>query len=185
MGRPRLSLEAIPFRRTPEILTEHRVGQQTLYCLQIQSNHEVATIEVGLVSMGNPHAIVEVANARLAEVAFLGPQVQALDCFPSGVNVGFMQILNRQQIALRVFERGVGETFACGTGACAAVAHGVLVGSLDEEVEVLTRGGKLRIEWQQSDPTASILMTGPTKTVFHGEIELPTELDQYHEQSLP
>ncbi|WP_396271117.1 diaminopimelate epimerase [Ideonella sp.] len=126
--------------------------------------------EVVLVSMGNPHAVMRVADVLLAPVAELGPIVESHAQFPRRVNVGFMQVLARDQIALRVYERDAGETLACGTGACAAVVAGIRLGWLDAAVEVQTRGGQLRIEW--AGPGQPVMMTGPAQTVYQGEIEL-------------
>ncbi len=145
-------------------------------------------IEVGLVSMGNPHAVVQVEHLARYPVDQIGPAVQARQEFPAGVNVGFMQILNRGEIALRVYERGAGETIACGTGACAAVVSGIRRGLLDRSVKVRTRGGLLEIQWLLSDHSSlanRVLMTGPTQTVFTGEIDIPEHLIHFHEQSLP
>ncbi|WP_326534487.1 diaminopimelate epimerase [Pseudorhodoferax sp.] len=124
---------------------------------------------LGLVSMGNPHAVWPVADVDLAPVETFAPQVQWAAAFPQGVNVGFLQVLGRDRVRLRVYERGAGETLACGTGACAAVVAGIRAGLLDGAVEVQTRGGLLRIEW---DGQGSVFMTGPAETVFEGEIEL-------------
>ena len=121
--------------------------------------------------MGNPHAVTLVDDVDTAAVATLGPAVQANPRFPQGVNVGFLQVASRSQVRLRVFERGVGETLACGTGACAAVVAGIRLGLLDASVAVHTHGGVLTIEWAGGD--APVFMTGPATTVFHGEIDLP------------
>ena len=107
-------------------------------------------------------------------MAILGPQIQANPRFTRGVNVGFMQVQSRSSIRLRVFERGVGETLACGSGACAAVAAGIRLGLLDARVDVHTRGGLLTIAWAGGD--APMWMTGPATTVFRGEIDLPDDL---------
>ena len=131
---------------------------------------EGRTVDVALVSMGNPHAVQIVADVDTAPVATQGPRIEKHVRFAQGVNAGFMQILSRSAIRLRVFERGAGETLACGTGACAAVAAGIRLGLLDAKVEVETRGGMLAIEWQGGN--APVLMTGPAETVFEGEIEL-------------
>ena len=120
--------------------------------------------------MGNPHAVYRVADVREAPVAELGPRIEQQPRFARKVNAGFMQLLSRQQIALRVYERDAGETLACGTGACAAVVAGIRLGWLDRRVHVQARGGLLTIEWP--DDEASVLMTGPAETVFEGEIEL-------------
>ena len=131
---------------------------------------EGKTVDVGVVSMGNPHAVQIVADIDTAPVATQGPKIEKHVRFAQGVNAGFMEIVSRAAIRLRVHERGAGETLACGTGACAAVAVGIRLGRLDAKVEVATRGGGLTIEWQGG--TAPVLMTGPAETVFEGEIEL-------------
>ena len=111
-----------------------------------------------------------VEDVREAPVAQLGPQVELHWRFPRKVNAGFMQVLSRRQIALRVHERNAGETLACGTGACAAVVAGIRLGWLDRSVDVQARGGLLTVEW--ADEQASVMMTGPAETVYEGEIEL-------------
>jgi diaminopimelate epimerase len=130
----------------------------------------VEGVEVGVVSMGNPHAVQRVADVKTAPVEALGPLIEANAHFPRKVNAGFMQILARDRIALRVFERDAGETLACGTGACAAVVVGIRAGWLDAAVEVQTRGGLLRIEW--AGGSSPVMMTGPATRVFDGEIDL-------------
>ena len=127
-------------------------------------------VAITAVSMGNPHAVQLVDDVDRAPVAAQGPLIEAHPRFPQHVNAGFMQIVGRQQIRLRVFERGAGETLACGTGACAAVVAGVLRGELDSPVRVETRGGVLTIAWHGVGTPVS--MTGPAVTVFSGEIEL-------------
>ena len=127
-------------------------------------------IEITAVSMGNPHAVQVVADVDSAPVGAQGPLIEAHPRFPQRVNAGFMQIAGRQRIRLRVFERGAGETLACGTGACAAVVAGIARGLIDSPVRVETRGGELSIAWQ--GPGTPVLMTGPAVTVFTGEIEL-------------
>ncbi len=131
-------------------------------------------VSVAVLSMGNPHAVMQVEDVDATQVAQIGRMVQGHSSFPSGVNVGFMQILGRTHIRLRVYERGAGETLACGTGACAAVVCGIRLGLLDERVDVQTRGGLLTIQWLGGD--APVLMTGPAATVFEGEIDLPDSL---------
>ncbi len=126
--------------------------------------------EFAMVSMGNPHAVRQVADVDAAPVAEDGPRIERHARFQRGVNAGFMQLLSRQRIRLRVFERDAGETLACGTGACAAVVAGIRLGWLDPSVDVHTRGGVLTIEWAGGD--AGVKMTGPATTVFEGEIEL-------------
>ncbi len=129
--------------------------------------------EIAVLSMGNPHAVMRVADVDSAPVLQLGPQVENHARFPRKVNVGFMQVMSPSEVRLRVFERDAGETLACGTGACAAVVAGIRLGWLSHAVDVHTRGGMLRIEWPGSDAHgAHVLMTGPAVTVFEGEIEL-------------
>ena len=127
-------------------------------------------VQITAVSMGNPHAVQVVADADTAPVAQQGPLIESHPRFPQRVNAGFMQVLDRHAIRLRVYERGAGETLACGTGACAAVAAGIARGLLDSPVRVETRGGKLNIAWQGAG--TPVLMTGPAVTVFTGEIDL-------------
>ncbi|MFT3666778.1 diaminopimelate epimerase [Piscinibacter sp.] len=126
--------------------------------------------EVAVLSMGNPHAVQFVHDVDAALVAQQGPAIETHARFPRHVNAGFVQVLSRGRIRLRVHERGAGETLACGTGACAAVVAGVRLGLLDAQVDVETRGGVLTIEWAGGD--AHVFMTGPAETVFEGEIEL-------------
>jgi diaminopimelate epimerase len=126
--------------------------------------------EVAVLSMGNPHAVQRVADVDSAPVAEQGPRIEHHARFPRKVNVGFVQVVSRGEVKLRVHERDAGETLACGTGACAAVVAGIRLGWLDAQVEVHTRGGRLRIEWAGGD--SPVLMTGPAETVFQGEIEL-------------
>jgi diaminopimelate epimerase len=130
----------------------------------------VAGVEVAVLSMGNPHAVLRVADVQAAPVAHLGPLIQQQACFPRGVNVGFMQVLSPSEINLRVYERGAGETLACGTGACAAVVAGIRLGWLTRQVTVHARGGNLLIDYPSNE--GPVLMTGPAETVFEGEIEL-------------
>jgi diaminopimelate epimerase len=127
-------------------------------------------LSIGVVSMGNPHAVVVVDRIEQAPVARLGPQLEHHPRFPQRVNVGFMQLCSRHQIRLRVFERGSGETLACGTGACAAVVIGQLRGLLDEQVEVILPGGNLVIKWEgKNEP---VWMSGPATHVYEGRIRL-------------
>ena len=129
------------------------------------------SLEVGVVSMGNPHAVLLVDDVDTAPVEVLGPAIENHARFPERVNAGFMQVIDRHRIRLRVHERGAGETLACGTGACAAVVSGVLRGLLESPVTVLARGGQLLIRWAgEGQP---VLMTGPAVRVFDGEIDLP------------
>ena len=131
---------------------------------------EGRSVALAVVSMGNPHAVQVVADVDAAPVAVQGPLLERHPRFARGVNAGFMQFVARDRDRLRVFERGAGETLACGTGACAAVVDGIRRGLLDARVDVETRGGLLTIAWAGGD--ASVLMTGPAETVFEGEIEL-------------
>ena len=140
---------------------------------------QAATVFIAPVSMGNPHGVLLVDDVDTAPVADLGPAIQRSPRFPQGVNVGFLQVLDRSHVRLRVYERGVGETLACGTGACAAVVAGIRLGLLDASVEVQTHGGVLTIAWAgETAPgvLAPVLMTGPATTVFSGEIDLPDSL---------
>jgi diaminopimelate epimerase len=157
MGVPILEPAAIPFRAAARALT---------YPLQMADG----TLRIGAVSMGNPHAVLQVEAVEGAPVSRLGPQIEQHPDFPQRVNVGFMQWLDRRHIKLRVYERGAGETLACGTGACAAVVAGRLQGLLDPRVEVGLPGGELVIEWQGED--TPVMMSGPAETVFEGTIEL-------------
>ena len=127
-------------------------------------------VDVAVLSMGNPHAVQIVPDIDTAAVASEGPFIEAHARFPRKVNAGFMQIVSRDHIRLRIFERDAGETLACGTGACAAVVTGIRLGLLGPRVDVDTRGGRLTIEW--AGGTSPVLMTGPAQTVFEGEIEL-------------
>ena len=136
---------------------------------------EVQCPPLSVLSMGNPHAVCVVQNTETTPVLELGPLVEHHPAFPNRVNVGFMQILNRAEVNLRVFERGAGETLACGTGACAAVVAGVRAGLLDSCVDVHTRGGLLTIEWagfKDSTTLEHVFMTGPAVSVFKGEIKI-------------
>jgi diaminopimelate epimerase len=134
----------------------------------------LAPFLIAVVSMGNPHAVHRVDEVERWDMAQFGPAVQSHPRFASGVNAGFMQVISPLAIALRVYERGAGETLACGSGACAAVAAGVQLGWLQAgaPIEVSTHGGKLKVSWD-GRPTSSVFMTGPATTVFVGEIELP------------
>ena len=163
MGEPVLDLPRIPFK------VEHASAvneQGLLWRLAFGDQHA----DVAVVSMGNPHAVMTVADMAQAPVSSLGPLIEHHVAFPNRVNAGFMQIVSRSQIKLRVFERGAGETLACGTGACAAVVAGIRQGLLDSQVQVQTRGGVLTIEWQGAGQP--VFMTGPATTVFSGEMEI-------------
>ena len=127
-------------------------------------------VQITAVSMGNPHAVQVVADVEHAPVSTQGPLIERHPHFPKRVNAGYMQVLDRSHIKLRVYERGSGETLSCGTGACAAVVAGIMRGLLDERVHVATRGGVLSIAWAGEE--APVLMTGPAISVFEGEINL-------------
>ena len=172
MGPPVFSLTAIPF--DPAGLSPQTDGSWEKWHLALDTHAESAIISVAVLSMGNPHAVLEVEDVDAAPVATQGPLIEHHPRFPSRVNAGFMQGVNRSHIRLRVWERGAGETLACGTGACAAVVAGIRAGRLDTKVDVQTRGGGLTIEWAGADGTqwAPVMMTGPAMTVFEGEIEL-------------
>jgi diaminopimelate epimerase len=172
MGAPVLEPADVPFDAAD--LTFQPMGLWGNWPLAPVEYAQAATVFIAPVSMGNPHGVLLVDDVDAAPVSTLGPAVQASARFPQGVNVGFMQVQSRSHIRLRVYERGVGETLACGTGACAAVVAGILLGLLDAQVQVHTRGGLLTIAWQ--GPGHPVLMTGPATTVFHGEIDLPDTL---------
>ena len=166
MNAPIFDLARVPFDAAG--LAPRRLGNFDLWPIELPGSGR--TVDVAVLSMGNPHAVQRVEDVRSAPVAEMGPLVEAHARFPAKVNAGFMQVLARDQIALRVYERGAGETLACGTGACAAVVAGIRLGWLDRKVDVQARGGLLSIEWPADD--AHVRMTGPAETVFEGEIEL-------------
>jgi diaminopimelate epimerase len=169
MNKPVFDLDRIPFDATG--LQPRREGNFELWPLDIADGRQVPLrLDVAVLSMGNPHAVQRVADVREAPVAALGPLVEQHARFPRKVNAGFMQVLDRSHVALRVYERDAGETLACGTGACAAVVAGIRLGWLDARVDVQARGGLLTVEWAGGD--AHVLMTGPAETVYQGEIEL-------------
>jgi diaminopimelate epimerase len=174
MGSPRFDPQDLAFDSSGLVFQTQ--GSWGNWPLALENQGHDATVLIALVSMGNPHAVLQVADAEAAPVALLGPQVQSSARFAQGVNVGFMQVLDRTRIRLRVYERGVGETLACGSGACAAVVAGIRLGLLDARVAVQTRGGILTIAW--AGGPAPVMMTGPATTVFHGEIDLPDNLPQ-------
>ncbi|UCQ17746.1 diaminopimelate epimerase [Edwardsiella tarda] len=157
MGEPQFDPGRIPFKAAKAEKTYIlRVAQQTVLC--------------GAVSMGNPHCVLQVEDVSQAQVALLGPALESHERFPERVNVGFMQVVDRSYIRLRVYERGAGETQACGSGACAAVAVGIQQGLLDEQVRVELPGGTLHICWQ--GPGTPLLMIGPATHVYDGFIHL-------------
>jgi diaminopimelate epimerase len=191
MGLPRFTHDALPFDGSG--LTARPVGRFELWPLELHDAPRAEqarpaprggssspakpdlpeggrAVEVAVLSMGNPHAVQRVDDVAVAPVAELGRWIESHPRFARKVNAGFMQVRSRTQIALRVYERHVGETLACGTGACAAVVAGVRLGWLDPTVDVHTRGGVLTIEWPGDD--ASVVMSGPAENVFEGEIEV-------------
>jgi len=161
MGEPRFEPHIIP------LVTDQQSAKYTL-------DLENQTIEFAAVSLGNPHAVLTVDDVQTAPVQALGAALESHAFFPERVNVGFMQVAARDRISLRVFERGVGETLACGSGACAAVVTGHQLGLLDRKVTVSLPGGDIQIEWSQD--TNTVMMTGSAQTVFEGSIEIPTDL---------
>ena len=152
---PRFDPAVIPFS-APELASQ--------YSLEVQGQN----LSIGALSMGNPHAILMIDDCHAAPVNTLGPLIESHERFPDRVNVGFMQIVSRTELKLRVYERGVGETEACGSGASAAAIHGMELGLLDREVVVRVPGGKLIVSWQGGD--ARVWLGGPTATVFDGSI---------------
>lgn len=164
MGSPILSPCDVPFVNTDLVCRNEHQAQ--VWPLQVADQE----IEIVVVSMGNPHAVQIVADVERAAVLSSGPLIEHHPRFPARVNAGFMQIINQHQIALRVFERGAGETLACGTGSCAAVVCGILRGVLQSPVQVNARGGVLHISWQ--GPGSDVIMRGPAEFVFDGEIEV-------------
>jgi diaminopimelate epimerase len=157
MGVPRFEPRDVPFEAN---------ARQPVYDLDVDG----AAVPVTVLSMGNPHAVQIVADTERVPIATQGPRIEHHSRFPKRVNAGYMQVLDRSHVRVRVWERGAGETLACGTGACAAVVAGRLRGLLDEKVEVRVRGGTLQISWHGEG--APVMMTGPAVSVFDGEIDL-------------
>jgi len=161
MGVPKFQPAEIPFLGDEDAL---------IHQLEIAGRF----IDIGVVSMGNPHAVTLVRDVDRAAVDTDGPRIESHPRFPRRVNAGFMQLVDRHTVRLRVYERGAGETLACGTGACAAAVAGIRQGLVDSPVDVQMRGGHLSIAWD--GPGAPVLMTGPATTVFEGEIQIPANL---------
>jgi diaminopimelate epimerase len=159
MGAPRFHLSEIPFVASAE-------------AVKYQLNVNGTIISIGALSMGNPHAVQIVNDVDVAPVKEMGPQIENHPRFPQRVNAGFMQVISRNHVRLRVWERGAGETLACGTGACAAVVTGIRFGLLDNTVRVSARGGELAVTWQGDQPNAPVLMAGKPTFVFRAEIDL-------------
>ena len=173
MGAPVFELDRIPFDGAG--LTPQAAGSWQKWPLALDGRAQVAPVLIAAVSMGNPHAVQLVDDVESAPVLETGPLIERHARFAKRVNAGFMQVVSRRQIRLRVYERGAGETLACGTGACAAVVAGIRLGLLEARVDVLTRGGQLTVEWT-GGLDAPVLMTGPATTVFEGGIDIPDAL---------
>ena len=157
MGQPRFEPESLPFDADTAAPQYHLILDKE-------------AVDIGAVSMGNPHVVMRVDDVDTALVEHLGPLIESHPRFPNRVNAGFMQVVDRQHIRLRVYERGAGETLACGTGACAAVVVARQQGLLDDKVSVSLPGGQLQIQW--GGDGESVIMTGPATTVFEGEMQL-------------
>ncbi|MFB9888005.1 diaminopimelate epimerase [Balneatrix alpica] len=157
MGAPRLVPAQVPFKADIQAPT---------YSIAVGTEF----YEISAVSMGNPHGVLVVKDVEQAPVHTLGPLLEKHERFPAKANIGFMQVISRREIRLRVFERGVGETLACGTGACAAVVAGQLRGLLDSQVTVHLPGGTLSIQW--TGPGNPVWMTGPATTVYEGQMHI-------------
>jgi diaminopimelate epimerase len=161
MGEPIFNPKLIPF------LSE---SEKNEYPISIDLPHQEETLNMAILSMGNPHAVITVKDTHTAPVTTLGPYLESHKLFPKRVNVGFMEIITPHHIRLRVFERGVGETLACGTGACAAVVSGIKSQSLSSPVKVDMQGGSLSIDWKGSGHP--VMMKGPAVTLYEGDIEI-------------
>jgi diaminopimelate epimerase len=174
MGAPVFDLVQIPFDATG--LQAEIVNGWQKWPLNMPVDQSIralaAPVLVAVVSMGNPHAVQLVDDVDAALVLEIGPLIEGHARFAKRVNAGFMQVVSRREIRLRVYERGAGETLACGTGACAAVVAGIRLGLLETQVDVQTRGGVLTVEWSGA-LDAPVLMTGPATTVFESEIDIP------------
>jgi diaminopimelate epimerase len=170
MGAPRFELDRIPFDAGG--LTPEAQGLWQKWPLAQVIPAQAAPVLIAVLSMGNPHAVQLVHDVDTAPVETVGPLIERHPRFPRRVNAGFMQIVSTSQIRLRVYERGAGETLACGSGACAAVVAGIRLGLLDHRVDVQARGGVLTIEWS-GELLAPVLMTGPAITVFESSIDVP------------
>lgn len=168
MGAPIFVLCDVPFDATG-LMPIHEGGWEKWH-LVLGTSTASDFASVAILSIGNPHAVQELPDIEVAPVGLLGPKIERHWRFPKRVNAGFMQVLNSSRIRLRVWERGVGETLACGTGACAAVVAGIRMGRLGRRTDVEMRGGLLTIEWNGDGP---VLMTGPAVSVFEGEVDIP------------
>jgi len=174
MGAPLFDLAQVPFDAAG--LLPETVNTWQKWPLNMTLDHSIlvhaAPISIAVLSMGNPHAVQRVDDVDTAQVLEIGPLIEGHVRFANRVNAGFMQVVNRTDIRLRVYERGAGETLACGTGACAAVVAGIRLGLLDTKVNVQTRGGMLTVEWSGA-LHAPVMLTGPATTVFASEIDVP------------
>ena len=174
MGAPVFDLAQVPFDAAG--LSPHTIHSWQKWPLNVASEPSIhvpaAAVSIAVLSMGNPHAVQLVDDVDTAPVLQMGPLIEGHARFSKRVNAGFMQLVNRHTVRLRVYERGAGETLACGTGACAAVVAGIRLGLLDSVVDVQTRGGVLTIEWS-GKLDQSVMMTGPATTVFESEIDIP------------
>ena len=168
MGAPVLDPALVPFEASG--LAGVAQGNDTVWPLDLALPGDQASVLVSVVSMGNPHAVQVVDDVDAQDLDASGPLIEHHPRFPRRVNAGYMQIIDRHHVKLRVFERGAGETLACGTGACAAAVAGIRRGLLDSPVRISARGGELSIAWQ--GPGQPVLMTGPAVTVFEGTIDL-------------
>ncbi len=166
LEKGRVSVDMGPVRFDPSSLPFDAQAEAQRYPLELAGGG----VEIGAVSIGNPHAVLAVESVETVAVERLGPAIECHPRFPKRVNAGFMQIVDRGHIRLRVYERGAGETLACGTGACAAVAVGRRWGELDREVHVSVRGGELRVNW--NGPGENIWLTGPAEVSFAGHVEV-------------
>ncbi|MBC7718592.1 MAG: diaminopimelate epimerase [Chitinophagaceae bacterium] len=176
MGAPMFDLAQVPFDAEGLLPKAIHSWQQWPLAAVLNTSNAIINIaniaNVAVLSMGNPHAVQLVDDVDTAAVAQIGPLVEGHARFARRVNAGFMQVVNRSEIRLRVYERGAGETLACGTGACAAVVTGIRLGMLDARVDVRMRGGSLMVEWS-GEPNAPVLLTGPATIVFSSEIDVP------------
>jgi diaminopimelate epimerase len=168
MGAPIFELASVPFDASG--LEPQTQGAWQTWKLALEGATP-GSVDVAVLSMGNPHAVQLVADVDAAPVTTQGPLIEHHARFPRRVNAGYLQVVSRSQVRLRVWERGAGETLACGTGACATVVAGIRIGRLDARVDVQTRGGVLTIDWAGGNEP--VFMTGPAVTVFEGEIEVP------------
>ncbi|ARP88231.1 diaminopimelate epimerase [Bordetella genomosp. 9] len=167
MGVTRFDPAALPF--DADGLTKRQEGEDTLYVLPLADGPDGrASVEISAVAISNPHAVLRVDDVDTAPVGLLGPVIESHPRFPRRVNAGFMQVVDRHHIRLRVYERGAGETLACGTGACAAVAAGIRRGLLDTPVQVQARGGVLTVGWDGK----ALRMTGPATSVYTGQVDV-------------